>query len=460
MINKVVSLSIFILAIFLAGCEKENDIEVRRDHFVDKTSIVFDLLTSGEKILLTNITDNEIDISLDFDTTYLMVSGSYSYFTQTDRITVYPQQQVEIFLTAKRYNVLIDSIITDIIIKSDNHSYSDTLQTTIYSYPNDYYELEQNIIDIGYNEKNNSIVFISDSPKSTLNIYYPANRELVAIPVNAPPKCMSISPDGNNCAVGSDYFLYYIDLNSGSVISEIPVSCQIRDIILTDSKWVYFFPRETNRENIHSFNLNTSVDTVSDDYYTFCKAVLDKNQKSIYTVDVDDPESNSASFPKDIRKYDISDGIIKFLYDSKYHGDYTVDGNIFLSDNGEKIFSGKSLFLTSQVSSYDISFNKEISEVTFAVSFTESLYSNIVLIVNQKDYYRVDPTTEILAYEPNSYNFIGNLDVSSYIKNSKEIVNVNSQYVFCNNISNDVYIVSIIKSQHTYNQWAILKTVL
>ena len=44
-------------------------------------------------------------------------------------------------------------------------------------------------------------------------------------------------------------------------------------------------------------------------------------------------------FPSDIEKYDIRSGNLIYLYDSPYHGDYAMGGNLWISEDGLRIFT-------------------------------------------------------------------------------------------------------------------------
>jgi hypothetical protein len=46
------------------------------------------------------------------------------------------------------------------------------------------------------------------------------------------------------------------------------------------------------------------------------------------------------------------------LYDSPYHGDYPMNGNLWFSEDGNRIFtSGKTVLKTSEIKSTDMLYN-------------------------------------------------------------------------------------------------------
>jgi hypothetical protein len=67
-----------VLAVLLTGCKKEEDVgELRRNLFVDKQAFTFDLLTIEERVNITNLTNLENTICLEFDTLYLKAAANY-----------------------------------------------------------------------------------------------------------------------------------------------------------------------------------------------------------------------------------------------------------------------------------------------------------------------------------------------------------------------------------------------
>ncbi|HYR10481.1 MAG TPA: hypothetical protein VEQ60_22085, partial [Longimicrobium sp.] len=59
--------------------------------------------------------------------------------------------------------------------------------------------------------------------------------------------------------------------------------------------------------------------------------------------------------PSDIEKFDIRPGVSKALYDSPYHGDYAMNGNLWFSEDGTRLFARSgNVFRSSEVKSEDM----------------------------------------------------------------------------------------------------------
>ncbi|MCG8468479.1 MAG: hypothetical protein MJB57_09775 [Gemmatimonadetes bacterium] len=135
-----------------------------------------------------------------------------------------------------------------------------------------------------------------------------------------------------------------VDIEALSVDRTVPVSTDVIDVVLPGNDWVYAFPRRDQWETIRSFNLLAGTeDTDSGTMRAGTLVRLHPSGDFIYGAD------NGLS-PSDIEKYDIRDGAARVMYDSPYHGDFPFSGNLWISDDGTRIYARSGVTVRSSPS--------------------------------------------------------------------------------------------------------------
>jgi len=95
---------------------------------------------------------------------------------------------------------------------------------------------------------------------------------------------------------------------------------------------VYAFPRIDQWVAIHSVNILTGTETLGDTWaiYAGTRAKLHPAVRQ-YTGQI-------TAFPSGYREYDINGGPATYIYDSPYHGDYSMCGDLWISEDGPAHF--------------------------------------------------------------------------------------------------------------------------
>lgn len=101
--------------------------------------------------------------------------------------------------------------------------------------------------------------------------------------------------------------------------------------------------------SVHSVAIATGIESLSNGFiYAGTRMRLHPSGDFIYGAD------NGLS-PSDIEKYDIAAGPAMYLYDSPYHGDYGMCGNLWFKQNGTTIYTRcGNTFRASTVPSQDM----------------------------------------------------------------------------------------------------------
>lgn len=215
--------------------------------------------------------------------------------------------------------------------------------------------LSKDIVDAEYAKATDLLVYVSDD--MTLNIFHPSSGTTDVVNLAHVPVSVSLSMDGTKAAVGHDAHMSYVDLLSKQLINTHDITCKAGDIVLANNGWAYAFP--TSGYEIHCVNLAdpNSIETTSTSYliYHGTKAKIHPSEKYIYGAD------NGLS-PMDIEKYDIQNGTASRLYDSPYHGDYPMGGDLWLTEDGDRVITrGGGVYKTSELQENDMLYNGRIS---------------------------------------------------------------------------------------------------
>jgi hypothetical protein len=221
--------------------------------------------------------------------------------------------------------------------------------------------LEYQIADAEYSDALDGIVAISADPDPALHILDPETPQETTVSLPDVPLCVSVGPSGLDAAVGHDGSISYVDLAHGEVVAHIPTTTTAWDIVMAGNGYAYVFPLESQWEQIHCVNVETEVETVAGHgIYQHTTAKLQHGVDAIYGAD------NGLS-PSDLERYDLSDPTNPIYRDSPYHGEYEICGDLWMSGDGARIFTGcGNVFRSSAIPSEDMIYN---GSVQVAITF-------------------------------------------------------------------------------------------
>jgi chitinase len=211
----------------------------------------------------------------------------------------------------------------------------------------DYRMLDYRVVDAEYSKSLDRIVMVSSEPNE-IHVYNPmtgTNDVVQSLPLS--PSCVSVGPDGKAAAVGHNGWVSYVDLTATTTSEEsvqtLLVATDVFDIVLARNGYIYAFPRADQWVNIHSIEIATGIETTHEGFpiRERTRVKLHPSGTKIYGAD------NGLS-PSDFERYDIAGGAAEYEYDSPYHGDYPIDGDLWISEDGGRIFvRGRSVFRSS-----------------------------------------------------------------------------------------------------------------
>lgn len=317
--------------------------------------------------------------------------------------------------------------------------------------------IEGSVIDAEYDRNNNVIVVVSENPNE-LRIFNPANNSIASVPLNLPPSSVSIGLDGENAVVGHNGWFSYINLSTMQLVNNFAVTANVYDIILAPNDWVYVFPKEDQWERIRCINLLNGVETqhIGNSIREQTKVKLHPSGNYIYGA-------NNGLSPSDFEKYEISNGTAQYLYDSPYHGDFPFNGNIWISEDGNRLFAkSRRVFNSSSSQSNDITYNGELVGDGNVITLDYSSSSKrVYAIFTNGNIWDEKPSSEIRKYETDFLAFKGTIELPGFLipdgNGGGEINKSLGYFGFFNSDGTKYYVlVKVDEGFGAQNEWAIV----
>lgn len=366
----------------------------------------------------------------------------------------------EITVTVDKQNLPNGKSYSKLYLNINNKK--DSIVVSVTNFVEQKVTLNSDVVDAEFSKVTNQLVYVSASP-SAVNILSTNTGLIESITLPYAPTCVSISPDGKTAVTGHDRYISYINLTNKTIIKTYPVSCYANDIVLGNNKWAYVFPAKGQSTFIRSINLSLTTDNeyehVGEKIYEGNKARLHPSGKYIYGAE------NNLS-PMDIEKYDIQNGNAEYSYDSPYHGDYIMNGNLWFSEDGNRIFTrGKTVFKTSELRSQDMIYNGTINTETNPYTPIEwldhsSVKNNIYLLL-VSDNWNQKKLPYIYVYNDLDLALKNKITLEQFLvsKNESDKVFYDAEpfFVFSNSTGSNLFVIVKATGAGLAKEWAIEK---
>jgi hypothetical protein len=191
------------------------------------------------------------------------------------------------------------------------------------------------VVDADYSDALDRIVLLTSTPNAVVLLNPHTNESLsVALPLLG--ASISLSPNGRQAAVAHDGHLSVVDLETATITKTISTTTVSGDVVMGGNGYAYLLPESDQWVGLHSVEIATSIDHGDDDRWQIYAGTLAKLHPSgtaIYGITV-------GLSPTDLERYDISAGVVGTVVDSPYHGDYSMCGDLWISKDGMRIFTG------------------------------------------------------------------------------------------------------------------------
>ncbi len=354
-----------------------------------------------------------------------------------------------------RSNLDSQVYVTQFSVENDNLQ-DIIISTVVNHYEEEKWLLDGRIIDSEFDKNNDLIIAVSESPDE-IRKYDPVTKSVESLKLNLPPTSVSVSKDGNFAAVGHNGSFSYVNLSTMKLDTYYPVTANVFDIVLAPNNWVYVFPKEDQWERIRCIELSTGVETSHSGYSIFdsTKAKLHPSGSYIYGA-------NNGLFPSDFEKYDITDGTATYMYDSPYHGDYDFDGDIWVSEDGSRLFAkSRRVFNSYNDKSNDMTYNGElVGEGKVMTLDHSSKAGRVYAIFSTSEFDNISPTNEVRKYNSEFLAFQGVIKLPEFLipdgQGDGTIYDSKGYFGFFNALGTKYYVlVKIQEGSGAEKEWAI-----
>ncbi|MEK7316707.1 MAG: hypothetical protein AAB011_11025 [Candidatus Eisenbacteria bacterium] len=384
--NRLARILLVLAALHLgsSGCSDKNPLGTTR-LVVSPDSLRLELLSDSTTFTVGNSGSKPLTWTASPGAGYLTLAPSSGSLRPGDasRVTV----------TANRSGLATGSFTTSITIQSDAGQ-SAQIAVRLDNYANANWVLDHEVVDAEFSRATNRIVTVSASPPG-LHVLDPVARLSWSVPLSLDPACVSVRPDGHFAAVGHAGAVSYVDLTTFAVVRLYTISADALDIVLASNGWVYIFPDGPDYilSIVHSLNLSSGLETPQSGNQIRAGLVgrLHPSGDYIYATD-------NGVDPPDVRKFTIQGGGAGNLYDSPYHGEYQFGRDLWISDDGTRIFMAiGSVLAVSEVMNSDMVHVAEMDGFLWARWIEQSAAAGRVLCVPGEDTFTPAPS-EIVSF--------------------------------------------------------------
>jgi len=261
--------------------------------------------------------------------------------------------------------------------------------------------LEGQLVDAVQVNGSDTIYAVTAEPHA-LVVFDPADANIRTIPLDRRPTSLDVSADGATAIVGHDAAVTSVDLTAAQVKTVHVVNVDVLDVILGQNKErAYLLPKRDQWANLSQVDLTSGVNQngTGRSIYAGTVGKLHPSGKSIYAA-------NNGLSPSDIEKYDVSGAVISYLYDSPYHGDYSMCGNLWFSEAGDRIYTRcGNIFSAAEDKAKDMLYIGKLADTAEITSLDDAQSKNVVvaLVAEKKDWFSLEAEYKLKTWHRDSY---------------------------------------------------------
>ena len=167
--------------------------------------------------------------------------------------------------------------------------------------------------------------------------------------------------------------------------------------------------------------------------------------------------------PADIEKYDIQDGTAHYLYGSPYHGNYSMGGDLWFEQNGERLFTkAGTVFKTSEIQSSDMVYNGTLpiegNYRTIAWLDQLELKREIYLVLLTASWYNEPAPPYVYVYNSDNLTFKTKRRLEDYSVDGNDGNSVYAAipyFVFAHSTGDRLYAITKADGSGMMHEWAI-----
>ena len=366
---------------------------------VTPSPLVFDYDENSKPVTIKNNSNQTVNWQLEPSASYFNIAPNSG--------TLNANQSSNLTLTLNRTTLDSKTYSEILSLKLAGVKISD-IPVSINNFKEEKWILSGAIIDAEYDRIGNNLVVIIGNKLFKLK---PETKTADSVLLPLTGTCVSIGMNGQYAVVGHDGWISLVDLAAMRVDRTYPVSANALDVVLAPNNWAYVFPKVDQWQNIRCINLLTGTEMLNTgrQIYAGTKAKLHPSGNYIYGT-------NNGVSPSDAEKYDIQNGQANFLYDSPYHGQYAFSGDLWMSDDGSRMFTrGRNVFWLTTSQSSDMIYAGSVDGNNVGVQTLDHISLKNRVYAVYFDFLTQAPQNEIKIFTGDFLNYLGTKPLPGFL---------------------------------------------
>ena len=227
------------------------------------------------------------------------------------------------------------------------------------------YRLADEVSDAEFSKSLNRLVYVS-ADSAELKLFDIDTGEAQSIDLPLPGFRVGVSPDGTHAAVSHQGLVSLVSLTTLSVIDSQAIVVDWGDIVLDHNNRAHVTPRRDQWVDMISVDFAADTSYNSGRGRAGSQMRMHPTENWIYAAD-------RGLSPSDFEKYDVTSMPGIRVGDSPYHGDYRIDGNIWISEPGDRLLTARgNAFWSRTDPAIDMTYSGALSDAVFVVSADHS----------------------------------------------------------------------------------------
>lgn len=344
-------------------------------------------------------------------------------------------QSATLSLTVNRENLQTKTYNENLELKLGGIKTSE-FQFTINHFKEEKILLERAVMDAAYDRNGDNLLILSGDALYKLD---PETGVLSSVELSQHGSCFSVGIDGQYAIVGHYKAISLVNLTSMQIEKSYQISVDAWSVVLAPNNWAYVFPEGQGWTNITCVNLENGVEVLSTggNIYAGTKGKIHPSGDYIYG-------RTQGLSPTDVEKYDVRNGQALYLHDSPYHGEYDFSGNLWLSQDGDRMFTYVSdVFNLSEAQSEDMVYHQTMysKENVFIAGFDHFASRNLLALILD-DYNSQQRKNQLTLSSADELNQIDTIYLPDFLvgeQGYQQIVQAAGAYAFFNSTGTKVY---------------------
>jgi hypothetical protein len=238
--------------------------------------------------------------------------------------------------------------------------------------------LDFQVLDAEFSTALDKVIMLSGSTNQIM-LFDVETKVIETIDLNFSAEIIELNSSGTKAIAGRTNEVATIDLENLIVEQYYTTSIDLADIVYADNGYAYLFPATDQWSRIKALNLQSGEESDHTGFSIYAGTVAELHSSGNYIYGADNGLS-----PSDIELYDISNGNAEYVKDSPYHGDYDMCGDLWMSNEGSRIFTRcGNVFVASPETDEDMGYAGSLNTANNLLSVSH--FDNEVVLVMEDE---------------------------------------------------------------------------